>query len=382
VSLGGTFPALQKHMPEVVSLKASDDLAEGLPSAREHFPTRSAAAVPRAPTDGDLLFASFQALTETRPATVSVIIPLWNEEGGIDLLVHRLLRLPQDNLTNWEFVFVDDGSTDATAKRLAAQVGQLLRWKVVQLARNFGQQAAYRAGLDHATGDAIVFLDGDLQDPPELIPQLVERWRKGAKVVTGCRRSRTEKGLRGLLFRLFHETFFYLNGGVMPKNSGTFGLMDRTVADHLRQMPELNLFLPAQRSWVGFQKDIVWYDREPRTIGAPKQSLRRLFSYAWDGIANFSELPLKLISILGLLFSLVGFAYAGILFAIKVAQFAGYFPTLIVQGFTTIAVAMLCLGGIQLVCLGIIGEYLARIYREVKRRPLYLVDRVHSSSAP
>jgi len=228
----------------------------------------------------------------------------------------------------------------------------------------------------------VVFLDGDLQDPPELIPELVARWRKGARVVTGCRRSRPEKGLRGLLFRVFHETFFYLNGGVMPKNSGTFGLMDRTVADHLRQMPELNLFLPAQRSWIGYQKDTVWYDREARGVGAPKQSYPRLLSYAWDGFANFSELPLKLISVLGILISLVGFVYAAILFAIKLAQLVGFFPALMVQGFTTIAVAMLCLGGIQLVCLGIIGEYLARIYREVKRRPLYLVDQVRSSSTP
>src|SRR5690348_8594887 len=150
-------------MPEVVFFKATDDLAEGLPSARKHFPGTSEATVPRAPADRDVLFDSFQALAETKSALISVIIPLWNEEAGIDLLVHRLLRLPKDDLTHWEFVFVDDGSTDATAKRLAAQVGQLLRWKVIQLARNFGQQAAYRAGLDHATGDAIVFLDGDLQ---------------------------------------------------------------------------------------------------------------------------------------------------------------------------------------------------------------------------
>jgi len=369
-------------MSEVVSLKVSDDLVEESPFARDLRAVPLPRDSRRVPTEHHVSFDSSPGFNATRPALVSIIIPLWNEEDGIDLLIQRLLRLPQDTLTNWEFVFVDDGSSDETVGRLTRQITQFSHWKLVRLARNFGQQAAYRAGLDHAIGDAVVFLDGDLQDPPELIPELVARWRKGARVVTGCRRSRPEKGLRGLLFRVFHETFFYLNGGVMPKNSGTFGLMDRTVADHLRQMPELNLFLPAQRSWIGYQKDTVWYDREARGAGAPKQSYRRLLSYAWDGIANFSELPLKLISVLGILISLVGFVYAAILFAIKLAQLVGFFPALMVQGFTTIAVAMLCLGGIQLVCLGIIGEYLARIYREVKRRPLYLVDQVRSSSTP
>jgi glycosyltransferase involved in cell wall biosynthesis len=377
------FLAANNPMSEVVSLKVSDDLAEGSPFARDLLRAVPLPGDPRPISKGHhVLFDSSQESKATRAALVSIIIPLWNEEDGIDPLIQRLLRLPQDTFTNWELIFVDDGSSDETVARLIHQIDQFARWKIVRLARNFGQQAAYRAGLDHATGDAVVFLDGDLQDPPEMIPELVARWRKGAKVVTGCRRSRPEKGLRGLLLRVFHETFFYLNGGVMPKNSGTFGLMDRAVADHLRQMPELNLFLPAQRSWIGYQKDVVWYDREARVVGAPKQSFHRLFSYAWDGIANFSELPLKLISVLGILISLAGFAYAGILFAIKLAQLAGFFPALIVQGFTTIAVAMLCLGGIQLICLGIIGEYLARIYREVKRRPLYLVDQVRSSSNP
>ena len=370
-------------MSEVVSLKVSDDLVEGSPFARDLLRiVPDAPHLDPAPASRDSLLNGCQNPHATRTALVSIIIPLWNEEDGIDLLIHRLLQLPKDNLTHWEIIFVDDGSSDQTVARLTHQTSRFSCWKIIRLARNFGQQAAYRAGLDHATGDAVVFLDGDLQDPPELIPELVNRWRKGAKVVTGCRRSRSEKGFRGLLLRLFHETFFYLNSGVMPKNSGTFGLMDRTVADHLKQMPELNLFLPAQRSWIGYQKDVVWYDRGARVAGAPRQSLRRLLGYAWDGIANFSELPLKLISLLGIFISLVGFVYAGILLVIKLAQLAGFLPALIVQGFTTIAVTMLCLGGIQLVCLGIIGEYLARIYREVKRRPLYLVDQVRSSSTP
>lgn len=308
---------------------------------------------------------------------VSVVVPVWNEEESVDALIERLAHLLPHGNCIWEFVFVNDGSTDNTVPKLIAQVPVLREWKVIELSRNFGQQAAYRAGLDAATGDAVVFLDADLQDPPELIPEMIALWRNGTKLVTARRRSRTETGLRRLLFELFHHVFFYLTSGAMPKDSGTFGLMDRIVADKVRQMPELNMFLPAMRYWVGFKQEVVWYDRVSRE-GTPKQSLQKLFSYAWDGITSFSVLPLKAISALGLLISFGGFAYAGVLVAIKLLQLVGYFPNLIVPGFTTLAVAVLFMGGLQLVCLGLIGEYLAKVYREVKRRPAYIVDKVIS----
>ncbi len=308
---------------------------------------------------------------------VSVVVPVWNEEENVDALVERLaLLLPLGNCA-WEFVFVNDGSADNTVEKLTEELPRLRNWRIVELSRNFGQQAAYRAGLDNATGDAVVFLDADLQDPPELIPEMIAMWRKGAKLVTGRRRSRTETGLRRVFFDLFHHVFFYLTSGAMPKNSGTFALMDRVVADQVRAMPELNMFLPAMRYWVGFKQEVVWYDRAARE-GAPKQSLSKLFNYAWDGITSFSVLPLKAISALGLLISFAGFAYAGVLVAIKLLQFVGFFPDLVVQGFTTLAVAVLCMGGLQLMCLGLIGEYLAKMYREVKRRPAYIVAKVVS----
>ena len=164
----------------------------------------------------------------------------------------------------------------------------------------------------------------------------------------------------------------------MPKDSGTFGLMDRTIAEHLRKMPEQNLFLPALRAWVGYRRASVWYDRSDR-VGKPKQTLGRLFSYAWDGITSFSEAPLKAISATGIVLSLIGFGYAGILLAIKLLQLFGYFAHLEVPGFTTVAVAVFCIGGIQLVCTGILGEYVARVYKEVKHRPLYIVESIASS---
>lgn len=303
---------------------------------------------------------------------VSIVIPLFNEEENIGALLGRLHVLAQRDLARWQFVFVDDGSADRTRERLLAETGRLPCWKFVQLSRNFGQQAAYRAGLEVAEGDAVIFLDADLQDPPELIPEMIARWQEGAKLVTACRKSRAETGLRRVLFDGFHTVFFRVTNGVMPKDSGTFGLMDRVIADQLRRMPELNVFLPALRCWVGFRQEVVWYDRAVRE-GAPKQSFAKLFGYAWNGITSFSTVPLKLISLLGLLISAIGFSYAALLLLVRLLQWFGWFPSLIVQGFTTLAVAVLCLGGIQLLCLGIIGEYLDKVYTEVKRRPPYIV---------
>jgi len=319
----------------------------------------------RTKTTGDLTMNS-------KKAVVSIVTPLWNEEEQIEALSSRLCNLFLDQRVSWQWIAVDDGSVDTTTTKVASVQQTFSDAKLIRLSKNFGQQAAYKAGLDHSDGDAVVFLDADLQDPPEYILEMVEKWNAGAKLVVGCRSSRPEKGLRGLLLRLFHHLFFTLTGGAMPKNSGTFGLMDRVIVDHLSKMPEQNLFLPALRKWVGFQHDVVWYERQERT-GQPRQTYGKLFGYAWDGITSFSEAPLKCISLFGFLVCGIGFAYAFVLVIIKTCQAFGLFSTLIVQGFTTLAVAVFCLGGIQLLCLGIIGEYLARIYREVKGRPHYIV---------
>lgn len=307
---------------------------------------------------------------------MSVVTPLWNEHEILPALAERLNQLfVQEKTVRWQWVAVDDGSADNTAALVEAAQKHFANAKLICLSRNFGQQPAYRAGLDHADGDAVVFLDADMQDPPEHIPEMVAKWRSGAKLVVGVRKSRPERGIRGLMLRLFHHVFHTLTSGAMPKNSGTFGLMDRLVATHLRGMPEQNLFLPALRRWVGYAQDVVWYDRQERA-GKPKQTYRKLFGYAWDGITSFSELPLKFISFVGFITCVLGFSYAGVLVLIKIAQIFGHLEALEVRGFTTLAVAVFCLGGVQLVCLGIIGEYLARIYREVKGRPHYIVGRI------
>lgn len=314
-----------------------------------------------------------------RKPLISVIIPVWNEEEIIDPLVQRLQAVSSDPTHLFDFIFVNDGSTDRTQEKLLELLPGLPHWHVVKLSRNFGQQAAYRAGLDQADGDAVVFLDSDLQDPPEMIPAMINLWKQGSMVVVGRRRSRPERGMRGFLMRRFHDIFHAITGGLMPKGSGTFGLMDKRVANVVRSMPELNIFLPALRSWVGYPRGYVWYDRATRE-GKPKQTLRKLFDYAWDGILSFSELPLKTISWVGVIISLIGFGYAAVLIAIKISQLFGYFRDLIVPGFTTIAVAVLCVGGVQLVSLGVLGQYIARIYREVKQRPLYLTEEIVSSA--
>lgn len=309
---------------------------------------------------------------------ISVITPLWNEEEVVDELAGRLKKIFQDPSVTWEWVAVDDGSSDRTVEKVTALQQEFSAARLVLLSRNFGQQSAYRAGIDHARGDAVIFLDADMQDPPELIPELVSKWMEGARLVVGCRRTRKEKGLRGGLMAVFHEIFFRMTGGAMPKNSGTFGLADRVIIENLKLLPEKNLFLPALRHWIGFRKEIIWYDRMERK-GAPKQTYAKLFRYAWDGITSFSDLPLQLISALGAFICLGGLLYAVGLVLVKLGQFFGLFSTLEVQGFTTLAVAIMALGGIQLFCLGVLGEYLARIYREVKSRPHYIAAEVIES---
>lgn len=304
---------------------------------------------------------------------LSVIVPFLNEEAILARLVERLAEALREVGCTWEAVFVDDGSTDAGVARLREAASGLPCFRLVRLRRNYGLQAAYRAGIDHACGRALVFLDADLQDPPEMIPGMLERWRQGADVVVGVRRSRRERGFRGLCLRLFHEMFHRCTDGLMPKHSGTFGLMDRAVAESVRALPERNLFLPAMRMWAGDRCETLEYDRCVRSGGEAKQSFARLFAYAWDGVTSFSDWPVRFIFIAGCVISLPSFCYAAGLLAVKGLQWLGWLRHLEVEGFTTIAVAVLCLGGAQLMSIGILGEYISRIYRETKGRPHYLL---------
>lgn len=303
---------------------------------------------------------------------VSIVTPLFNEEQGIPELARRLAAVMNgSSRPAWEWIAVDDGSQDNSFLAVQKHLSIAPSWQLLRLSRNFGQQAAYRAGLEAARGEAVIFLDADMQDPPELIPQMLELWEKGNRLVVGQRTARPEKGIRRLLIEGFHEVFHFLTRGAIPKNSGTFGLMDRRLVNELKAMPERGLFLPAQRGWLGFPSVNLPYQRAART-DEPKQSYLKLFSYAWEGITSFSTLPLQLISLAGFSVSLFGFGYAVALLGIRIFQIFGFFPEFQVLGFTTLSVAILCLGGIQLLSLGLIGAYLAKVFQEVKRRPHFI----------
>jgi len=302
---------------------------------------------------------------------ITIVIPVFNEEAVLPELLARLgAGFAGRSDLDWRVVFVDDGSRDRTAALVAEAAAKDPRITLIELSRNFGFQAALAAGLAHAPGDAVVTMDADLQDPPEIIPQMVDAWRGGAEVVRAMRRSRQESGLRRAGMDLFHFLFRHVSDFPIEQNTGTFGLMDRAALDALNRLPERHRFFPGLRSWVGFRTAEVVYDRQERAAGRPQQTLRRLVRYAFDGVFSFSYLPLRLLAYAGLLIGTSGF-FLGLYYVIKRLIDIERAPT----GFTTLAALILFLGGVQLIGIGVLGEYLARVYDEVKQRPLYLIKR-------
>lgn len=304
---------------------------------------------------------------------ISVVIPVFNEEAVLPALFGRLRAVfDAAPAHEWRVCLVDDGSRDGSASLIEAACREDKRFTGVLLSRNFGHQAALTAGIAAvAEVDAVITLDADLQDPPELIPALVDEWTRGAEVVLAVRRSRRERGLRRLGFDLFHKLFQRLSDHPVEANTGTFGLLARPAVEAFVQLPEQHRFFPGLRSWVGFTRGRVEYDRQERAAGTPVQTFRRLVRYALDGIFSFSRLPLRLLTFSGLAIAMVGFAI-GLFFAVRRIIGVEIAPT----GFTTLVTLVLFLGGIQLIGIGVIGEYLGRVYDEVKRRPTYIVRRV------
>jgi glycosyltransferase involved in cell wall biosynthesis len=308
-------------------------------------------------------------MTDPMP-TVAIVIPVYNEEPVLPELFARLEALFGGHPENaWRAVFVNDGSRDATAGLVRAQGLRDPRFELVELTRNFGFQAALSAGLSHAAGaDAAVTMDADLQDPPEIIPELVAAWRSGAEVVRAVRRSRQETGVRRLGFDAFHAVFGKLTDTPVEANTGTFGLLGRPALEAFGRLTERNRFFPGLRAWIGFPTADVAYDRQERAAGRPKQTLRRLVRYAVDGFFSFSYLPLRVLTYSGMAVSGLGFAL-GLFFIVKRLLGIETAST----GFTTLVSLVTFLGGIQLIGIGVLGEYLGRVYDEVKQRPIYLV---------
>ncbi|MEZ0294045.1 MAG: glycosyltransferase family 2 protein [Solirubrobacteraceae bacterium] len=308
------------------------------------------------------------------PGLLSVVAPMHDEEESVGAFHARTLAALHG--LDFELIVVDDGSRDATGERLRALAATDERVKLVSLSRNFGHQAAISAGLEHARGDVVVMIDGDLQDPPELIPEMLDAWRRGADVVYAVRESRAgETQFKLASARWFYKLFAKLARIDLAPDSGDFRLMDRAPLDALLSMPERNRFLRGMTVWVGFTQTAVTYSREARSGGQTKFTLRHMLRLAFDAITSFSHAPLQAATLLGFVFSAL--AFLAIPLAI-VARYADIYS----RGVPSTIVIILLLGGIQLITVGIIGEYVGRIYDEVKHRPLYVVRERVNVEAP
>ena len=301
------------------------------------------------------------------PRVISVVVPIFNEQENLPELRRRVTAALEQTGEQWELVLVNDGSRDRSAEMIRQFHAEDPRIKLVDLSRNFGHQPAVTAGVHHARGDCVILIDGDLQDPPEVIPDMVKSWRAGNEVVLGERSSRTDGGARGVGFKLFYPVLRAMTDLPSAPDAGIFGLMDRRVVDEFNKLPERNRFIPGLRSWLGFRQASVTYDRTDRAAGKPKQTLRRLIHYAMDAIFSFSYRPLRWVTYLGVFVSTITFGL-GLWYI-----FDFFYHAKQITGFTTIIVCVLFLGGVQMIAIGIVGEYIGRIYEEIKQRPLYVV---------
>ena len=302
---------------------------------------------------------------------LSVVVPVKNEQDAVAPFVTRVAAL-LDQITDgegWEILFVDDGSTDSTLAAILAAHLRDPRVRALSLSRNFGKEAAVTAGLDHALGRAVVPIDVDLQDPPEVLAEMVAKWREGYDMVFGVRRDRSSDSLpKRMTAGLYYRAHNLISADKIPENAGDFRLLDRKVVDVLRALPERNRVMKGLFAWCGFRQAAVEYDRVPRKVGTTKYSYWRLWTLALDGLTSASTAPLRIWSYAGAIIALFALGYAGFIVA----------RTLILgaeaPGYASLIVSVLFLGGVQLISLGVLGEYVGRILTETKQRPLYVVS--------
>jgi polyisoprenyl-phosphate glycosyltransferase len=300
--------------------------------------------------------------------TLSVVAPCFNEEGVLHELYRRISQVLDGSGERWELVLVNDGSRDRTPEIMRELHAQDERVKVVDFARNFGHQIAVTAGMDYAQGDAVVLIDADLQDPPELILEMLAKWREGYEVVYAIRAERKgETWFKEFTAKMFYRIIYKITDIDIPMDTGDFRLMDRKVVNALKTMHEKHRFMRGMSVWVGFRQTGVKYVRAERYAGETKYPLKKMLKFAMDGITSFSYFPLQLATYIGFVAALL--AVLGIIVTI-ILRLSGSHAFL---GQATTLVSVLFLGGVQLICLGILGEYLGRIYDEVKGRPLYIV---------
>ena len=311
--------------------------------------------------------------TELQPELISIVVPAYNEEQNLEQFHAELSSMLDSENLHAEIIYVNDGSTDRTLDLLCSISDRDKRVKAVSLSRNYGKEIALTAGIDHASGAAVIPMDADLQHPPELIPQFIEKWHQGYDVVYAVRKNRNEEGLlKKLSANIFYRLMSWLSGRVqVPPHAGDYRLISRRAADALKTMRERHRFMKGLYSAVGFRQTSVLYEPNPRFAGETKWNFINLVSLSIEGITSFSTAPLRIATVFGLLCALVSFIYA-LWITLRTLIYGD--P---VTGFPTLIVAILFLGGIQLISLGIIGEYLGRIFDESKNRPLYFIADIY-----
>ncbi len=310
----------------------------------------------------------------SRP-TLSVVVPVYNEEDGISRFHDRTRRVLDSIGASYEFVYVNDGSRDGSLDQLMALCRSSSNVTVVNLSRNFGKEIALSAGLDHARGEAIIVIDADLQDPPELMPHLVAKWREGYDNVYAQRLSRGgETWFKRMTAHYFYRTFNAISGNSIPVDTGDYRLLSRRAVRAISELRERRRFMKGLYGWVGFRQVGVPYHREPRAASVSKWSYWRLWNLSVEGITSFSTLPLRVTTYAGLLVSNIAFFY-GVFMIMRTLLFGNPVP-----GYPSLIVIVLFMGGVQMVALGVIGEYIGRVFDEVKNRPLYLTDFVASAT--
>jgi len=321
---------------------------------------------------------NMEMLPLTAAPFLSLVVPVKDEEAAIARFIDRArtaldaLRGPTGAPLSWQILFIDDGSTDATFLAIQAANDRDPRVSCLSLARNFGKEAALTAGLDHASGQVVIPIDVDLQDPPEIIGEMIDKWRQGFEVVYGVRRNRRTDSLpKRLTADLYYRAHNYLSDDKIPEHAGDFRLLDRKVVEAIRRMPERNRFMKGLFAWSGFRQAAVEYDRGVRSAGETKFRYWRLWTLALDGLTSASTMPLRIWSYIGVVIAMFSLIYA--VFVVVKTVFLG----IGVPGYPSLMVAVLFFGGLQLLSLGVLGEYVGRILIETKQRPLYVVrDRV------
>jgi dolichol-phosphate mannosyltransferase len=307
---------------------------------------------------------------------LSIVIPVFNEEKNLPSLYTRLKQALEAIPGQHELIFVNDGSSDGSLQHIRQLADSDKSVKYIDFSRNFGHQVAVSAGIDHCTGEAVVIIDADLQDPPELIPSLWHKMKEGYEVVYARRKKRAGEGaMKKLTAKLFYRSLARITNIDIPLDTGDFRIMSRKIVQVLQQMPEQHKFLRAQIAWAGFAQTSIEYDRDPRNAGASGYTYRKMIRLALDGITGFSNLPLKMATI-------AGFLVSGITFLVSLyALYSRFVSKDYVPGWTSLILAVLFIGGVQLISIGIIGEYISRISTNVRKRPLYVIQEKNTDAS-